>query len=227
MLGLYLLGIVVAVITARLMRRYLFKKDETPFVMELPPYRVPTMRATLSHMWDRCAQYLRKMGGLILIASVAVWFLSYYPTPDAAAPAETMEEHYENSYLGQVGQACSPVFEPLGLNWKASIAILTACRPKRSSSARSACSIRNRATPRKPNSTLRPSPSGWSQAGISPGIGPRLSGLHPALPAMYRHDRSDRRRDRLALGLYFGTLQYGFGMDNGLSDVSPFLLVII
>ena len=93
--------------------------------MELPPYRVPTMRATLSHMWDRCAQYLRKMGGLILIASVAVWFLSYYPTPDAAAPAETTEEHYENSYLGQVGQACSPVFEPLGLNWKASIAILT------------------------------------------------------------------------------------------------------
>ena len=125
MLGLYLLGIVVAVITARLMRRYLFKKDETPFVMELPPYRVPTMRATLSHMWDRCAQYLRKMGGLILVASVAVWFLSYYPTPDAAAPAETTEEHYENSYLGQVGQACSPVFEPLGLNWKASIAILT------------------------------------------------------------------------------------------------------
>jgi ferrous iron transport protein B len=125
MLGLYLLGIVVAVITARLMRRYLFKKDETPFVMELPPYRVPTMRATLSHMWDRCAQYLRKMGGLILVASVAVWFLSYYPTPDAATPAETTEEHYENSYLGQVGQACSPVFEPLGLNWKASIAILT------------------------------------------------------------------------------------------------------
>ena len=122
-------------------------------------------------MWDRCAQYLRKMGGLILIASVAVWFLSYYPTPDAAAPAETMEEHYENSYLGQVGQACSPVFEPLGLNWKASIAILTGLPAKRSSSARSACSIRNRATPRKPNSTLRPSPSGWSQAGISPRIG--------------------------------------------------------
>ncbi|WP_418195807.1 nucleoside recognition domain-containing protein, partial [Alistipes putredinis] len=125
MTGLYVLGILVAVVTARLMRRFFYPEDETPFVMELPPYRVPTMRATLSHMWDRCAQYLRKMGGLILIASVAVWFLSYYPTPDAAAPAETMEEHYENSYLGQVGQACSPVFEPLGLNWKASIAILT------------------------------------------------------------------------------------------------------
>ena len=71
MLGLYLLGIVVAVITARLMRRYLFKKDETPFVMELPPYRVPTMRATLSHMWDRCAQDGRADsnrfgGGLVL-----------------------------------------------------------------------------------------------------------------------------------------------------------------
>lgn len=125
MLGLYLLGIVVAVITARLMRRYLFKKDETPFVMELPPYRVPTMKATLSHMWDRCAQYLRKMGGLILVASVAVWFLSYYPQSSTTATEETQAEHYENSYLGQVGHVCAPVFEPLGLNWKASVAILT------------------------------------------------------------------------------------------------------
>ena len=72
-----------------------------------------------------------------------------------------------------------------------------------------------------------PLPAAGRKRGFHPGIGPRLSGLHPALPAMYRHDRSDRRRDRLALGLYFGTLQYGFGMDNGLSDVSPFLLVII
>lgn len=174
MLGLYLLGIVVAVITARLMRRYLFKKDETPFVMELPPYRVPTMRATLSHMWDRCAQYLRKMGGLILVASVAVWFLSYYPTPDAAAPAETTEEHYENSYLGQVGQACSPVFEPLGLNWKASIAILTGLPAKEIVVSTLGVLYSEQETPRKPNSTLRPSPSGWSQAGISPRHRPSL-----------------------------------------------------
>ena len=125
MMSLYLLGMLLAVVMSKIFTSFVFKGEDTPFVMELPPYRVPTMRATLSHMWDRCAQYLRKMGGLILIASVAVWFLSYYPTPDAAAPAETMEEHYENSYLGQVGQACSPVFEPLGLNWKASIAILT------------------------------------------------------------------------------------------------------
>ena len=78
--GLYLLGIALAV-TARLMRRFLYKVDETPFVMELPPYRMPTMRATLSHMWDKSAQYLRKMGGLILVASLFVWFLSYFPVP--------------------------------------------------------------------------------------------------------------------------------------------------
>lgn len=85
-------------------------------------------------------------------------------------------------------------------------------------------------TGRRPGSRTRlsdPLPAAGRKRGFHPGIGPRLSGLHPALPAMYRHDRSDRRRDRLALGLYFGTLQYGFGMDNGLSDVSPFLLVII
>ena len=81
-------------------------------------------------------------------------------------------------------------------------------------------------TGRRPGSRTRlsgPLPAVGRKRGFHPGIGPRFSGL----PAMYRHDRSDRRRDRLALGLYFGTLQYGFGMDNGLSDVSPFLLVII
>lgn len=75
---LYLLGIVVAVITAKLLRRFLFRRDDTPFVMELPPYRVPTSRSVLRHMWERAAMYLRKMGGLILVASVCVWFLSYF-----------------------------------------------------------------------------------------------------------------------------------------------------
>ena len=122
MTGLYVLGILVAVVTARLMRRFFYPEDETPFVMELPPYRVPTMRATLSHMWDKSAQYLRKMGGLILVASLFVWFLSYFPRPVAGEPEI---EHYENSYLGQLGRWCEPAVEPLGLNWKASIAILT------------------------------------------------------------------------------------------------------
>lgn len=122
MFGLYLLGILVAIITARLLRRFLFKVDETPFVMELPPYRVPTLRATLQHMWDRCAQYLKKMGGLILVASAIVWFLSYYPRP---AETEPEAQHYEESYLGRVGKACAPVLAPMGLDWKASVAILT------------------------------------------------------------------------------------------------------
>ena len=122
MLGLYLLGIVVAIITARLMRRFLFPVDETPFVMELPPYRLPTWKTTLSHMWDKCAQYLKKMGGMILIASVIVWALSYYPRSEKGVSSET---HYENSYLGRIGKGCEPVFRPLGFNWKASVALLS------------------------------------------------------------------------------------------------------
>ncbi|WP_295939859.1 ferrous iron transport protein B [uncultured Alistipes sp.] len=121
MMGLYVLGVALAVITAKLMRRFMFPVDETPFVMELPPYRMPTWKTTLSHMWDKCAQYLRKMGGMILIASVVVWFLSYYPrteTPGTSA-------HYENSYLGRLGHGCEPIFSPLGLGWKASVALLS------------------------------------------------------------------------------------------------------
>lgn len=127
MFGLYLLGIAMAVITARLMRRRMFKVDETPFVMELPPYRVPTMKATVSHMWEKCAQYLRKMGGLILVASIIVWFLSYYPRQHDGEPAKT---HYENSYIGRVGKFCEPVFEPIGLNWKASVSIVSGIAAK-------------------------------------------------------------------------------------------------
>ena len=119
---LYVAGVVMAVVTARLMRRFMFPVDETPFVMELPPYRIPTLKSTLIHMWSKCAQYLRKMGGLILVASVAVWFLSYFPRTDNAV---SKAEHYENSYLGRIGKACEPVFAPLGFNWKGSVALLS------------------------------------------------------------------------------------------------------
>lgn len=119
---LYVIGILLAVITARLMRKFMFKDDETPFVMELPPYRLPTMKSTVSHMWGKCAQYLRKMGGMILIASIVIWFLSYYPQREAT---QSVENHYENSYLGAIGKGCEPVFEPMGLNWKASISLLS------------------------------------------------------------------------------------------------------
>lgn len=119
MFGLYVLGILVAVITAKLLRKLLFKKDDTPFVMELPPYRMPTAKSTLRHMWEKARQYLRKMGGIILVASVVVWFLSYYPRQGDAAVQQ------ENSYIGRVGRFVEPVMEPLGLNWKASVALVT------------------------------------------------------------------------------------------------------
>ena len=82
LMGLYLLGIVVAIVTARLLRLAKFHKDETPFVMELPPYRWPTLRATLRHMWEKCAQYIKKIGTVILLSTVVIWFLSYYPRPE-------------------------------------------------------------------------------------------------------------------------------------------------
>ncbi len=129
MIGLYLFGVLMAVLTARLMRKLFFPVDETPFVMELPPYRIPTWRTTLVHMWDKCAQYLKKMGGMILVASVIIWFLSYYPRPDAATitPAENP---YEHSYLGRIGKMCEPVFEPLGLEWKAGVSLLSGVAAK-------------------------------------------------------------------------------------------------
>jgi len=127
LLLLYVTGILMAILTARLMRRFMFKVDETPFVMELPPYRIPTLKTTIIHMWDKCAQYLRKMGGLILISSVIIWFLSYYPKSDDVT---SQAEHYENSYLGTIGKACEPVFEPLGFNWKSSVALLSGVAAK-------------------------------------------------------------------------------------------------
>lgn len=121
---LYLLGMLMAVVTARLMRRFMFREQEAPFVMELSPYRMPTAKTTVRHMWSKCAQYLRKMGGLILIASIIVWMLSYYPRPkyDNDTPDAP---NYELSYMGYIGKVCEPVFEPMSLNWQASVALLS------------------------------------------------------------------------------------------------------
>lgn len=130
--GLYILGVLVAIITARILRRFYFKEDETPFVMELPPYRMPTMKTSLSHMWDKGAQYLRKMGGIILFASIIVWALNYFPHHDAVA--ETQAEIIANSspeinpetdsFLEMMGKAVNPVMQPLGFHWRATVAIV-------------------------------------------------------------------------------------------------------
>ena len=122
MLGLYLLGIVVAMITALLLRKFLFKEDETPFVMELPPYRIPTAKATLSHMWLRCYQYIKKMWGMVLVASIIVWALGYFPRQEGEM---SKAKSIEQSYIGNIGHFCEPAFDPLGLDWKASVSLLS------------------------------------------------------------------------------------------------------
>lgn len=121
---LYILGMLLAVVSARLIRRFMFREQEAPFVMELSPYRMPTAKTTLRHMWSKCAQYLRKMGGLILIASIVVWLLSYYPRPEHN-DNEPQAPNYELSYMGHIGQWCEPIFAPMELGWQASVAILS------------------------------------------------------------------------------------------------------
>lgn len=136
LIGLYVLGIITAVLTARLLRKIKFKIDETPFVMELPPYRVPTLRATMRHMWDKCEQYLRKIGTVVLAATVIIWFLSYYPRPHEDTVQNVTETHtmahraYENSYIGMIGKSVEPIMQPLGLNWRATIGIMTSIPAK-------------------------------------------------------------------------------------------------
>lgn len=127
MLGIYLLGIFVAMATALLMRKFMFKRDETPFVMELPPYRIPTIKATISHMWQRCAQYLRNISGMILVASIVVWVLGYFPRQQEG---ESEMQHYEESYIGRVGKLCEPAFKPIGLDWKASVSLISGIAAK-------------------------------------------------------------------------------------------------
>ena len=122
--SLYLFGMVMAVLTARLMRRFMFREQEAPFVMELSPYRVPTAKTTLRHMWSKCSEYLKKMGGLILIASIAVWLLSYYPRP-ATSGGETPHTDYEQSYMGEIGKIAEPIFAPMDMGWQASVAVLS------------------------------------------------------------------------------------------------------
>ncbi len=132
-MGLYVAGIIMAVITARMLRRFLFKTDETPFVMELPPYRMPTMKASLRHTWAKGVQYLRKMGGTILVASILVWALNYFPRhdgPQESISGQSVElsdtdiNPSTDSYLEMMGKAITPVMEPIGFHWRASVAAL-------------------------------------------------------------------------------------------------------
>lgn len=122
LLGIYAFGILLAVLVARLFSRFLVKGDDTPFVMELPPYRIPTSKTILRHTWEKGAQYLKKMGGIIMIASIVIWFLGYYPNHNAY---ETVAEQQEHSYIGQIGKAIEPAIEPLGFDWKLGIGLIS------------------------------------------------------------------------------------------------------
>ena len=120
LLGLYALGIILAIIAAKVMSRF-FKDDDLPFVMELPPYRIPTGKSILRHTWEKGKQYLQKMSGIILICSVAMWFLSYFPNHDAYADHRQQQEH---SFIGYVGKTIEPVLEPLGFDWRMGVGII-------------------------------------------------------------------------------------------------------
>ena len=157
MLILYTTGILLAVLMARLFKRFLFNKEDVPFVMELPPYRMPTGKSILIHMWEKAKQYLHKMGGVILIASIIIWFLGYFPrnteksssfdrqiaqveqsdkTDDEKATEiahlehQKAIEHQQDSYIGQIGQAIQPILSPLGFDWKMSVSLMTGMAAK-------------------------------------------------------------------------------------------------
>lgn len=123
LLSIYATGILLAVLLARFFSKFLVKGESTPFVMELPPYRFPTLKSIMRHTWEKGAQYLKKMGGIIMVASILIWFLGYYPRPMSAD--STLAEQQESSYIGQIGKGMEPVIAPLGFDWKLGIGLLS------------------------------------------------------------------------------------------------------
>ena len=117
MLSLYAVGIMVAVVVSKVFSAFIIKGEDTPFVMELPPYRWPTAKAIGRHTWDKGKEYLKKMGGVILVASIIVWALGYFG-PEGIAPS--MEE----SFIGAMGQAVEPLFSLQGFNWKLDVSLI-------------------------------------------------------------------------------------------------------
>lgn len=152
LIGLYAIGIVFAFITAQILNKTIFKNKETPFVMELPTYRLPTLRNVIYHMWDKTQHYIKKIGTIILIGVIIVWALEYFPrettkTKDFQAKIKQVElnsnlnindkeltilqlskkqesDRLMNSYLGRIGKVIQPVMSPLGFDWKMSIALV-------------------------------------------------------------------------------------------------------
>lgn len=120
MLSLYAIGIILAVLMSRLFSSRILKGDDTPFVMELPPYRFPTAKAMARHTWEKGRQYLKKMGGIILVASVIVWALGYFPHDDSLG----QQAQQEQSYIGRIGKAIEPAFRAQGFDWKLDVSLI-------------------------------------------------------------------------------------------------------
>jgi len=156
--SIYIIGVLLAIITALIMKRVAFAKKEVPFIMELPPYRIPTIKNTSLHMWHKGQQYLKKMGTVILLASILIWGLGYYPSnikydTDYDAQIKNLtnnklfkdnekqekvaqlelnkeSERQEKSYIGQMGHAIEPIIKPLGFDWKMGVSIITGLAAK-------------------------------------------------------------------------------------------------
>ncbi len=120
MMSLYLIGILMAVFLGWLFSKFAIKGEDTPFVMELPPYRLPTWKAITRHTWEKGKLYLKKMGGIILVASIIVWALGYFPHNQHLSKAEQQEQ----SYIGRIGKAMEPAFMAQGFSWKLDVGIV-------------------------------------------------------------------------------------------------------
>jgi ferrous iron transport protein B len=130
---IYLTGIVLAALMAMLFKKTIFKAKDIPFVMELPPYRMPTFRTTMKHTWYRGSQYLKKMGGFILVASVIIWALGYFPRlqdDGGMSPAMKRKLQQEQSYIGRIGKFIEPAIRPLGFDWKMGVSLIAGSAAK-------------------------------------------------------------------------------------------------
>ena len=120
LMSLYVVGIAMSVIVSKIFSSLIIKGEDTPFVMELPPYRWPTPKSIWRHTWEKGKEYLKKMGGIILVASIIVWALGYFPHNDELP----REQQQEQSYIGHMGKAIEPIFTPQGFNWKLDVSLL-------------------------------------------------------------------------------------------------------
>jgi ferrous iron transport protein B len=119
--SIYLLGIILAILMAKIFRSILFSGDTEPFVMELPPYRLPSFKGIILHMWERSLLYLKKAGTLILAMSILMWFLANYPAGSSDMPEA---ERLSASYAADIGKMIEPVISPLGFDWKIGVGLV-------------------------------------------------------------------------------------------------------